>query len=226
MIYPQGLSQRQWLQHYSSLFDTVEINNSFYRLPGAGSFESWRDQVPPGFVYAVKASRFLTHMKKLKDPEDSLALLFERIVHLGSTLGPILYQLPPHWRVDRARLERFLRALPQQYRHVMEFRDASWIEEEVFRLLQEHQVAHCIHDLGTFEVPNRVTAPFSYVRFHGGRSRGGNYPGDVLESWARQIEEWMVQGLSVYAYFNNDVGGHAVRNARTLIARLDNKIHQ
>jgi uncharacterized protein YecE (DUF72 family) len=219
-IYPAGLPQRLWLQHYATNFSTVEINNSFYRLPGANAFESWRDQVPKGFVYAVKASRFLTHMKKLKDPEESLGLLFERIVHLGSALGPVLYQLPPHWRVDRDRLERFLKALPDGYRHAIEFREPSWISEDVFRLLQDHNVAHCIHDLGGTDIPRRVTSPFTYVRFHGGSSHGGNYPNNVLESWADQIRTWEAQGIGVYAYFNNDVGGHAVRNAQTLVAKL------
>jgi uncharacterized protein YecE (DUF72 family) len=216
LFYPEKLAQRRWLGWYSAVFDTVEINNSFYRLPSAAAFETWREQAPEGFLYAVKASRFLTHMKKLKDPESSIQLLFERIRGLGNRLGPILYQLPPRWRLDLARFEVFLAALPQTFVHAIEFREPSWLTERVFQLMQRYGVAHCIHDMGYIGVPIRLTARASYVRFHGGRSHSGSYEDHVLKQWAHIIETWATDGIDVYAYFNNDVGGHAITNAATL----------
>jgi uncharacterized protein YecE (DUF72 family) len=216
ILYPSDLPPRAWFATYARAFDTVEINNSFYRLPSAATFAAWRDQAPPGFLYAVKASRFLTHMKKLKDPEEPLRRFFERADRLGRTLGPVLYQLPPHWQVNLDRFAHFLAALPRGYRHVVEFRDASWLIEEVFQLMERHQVAHCLHDMRPLQVPQRLTAPTVYVRFHGDPAHGGDYPRPTLESWAARIDEWRGQGRDVYVYFNNDIGGHAVHNARTL----------
>ncbi len=157
-FYPPELPQGAWFAHYARAFDTVEINNSFYRLPAAATFDAWREQAPPGFLYAVKASRFLTHMKKLADPEEPLGRFFERAARLGGTLGPILYQLPPRWRVNLPRFEAFLAALPPGYRHVVEFRDASWLREEVFHLMERRGVAHCLHDMRHLEVPARHRA--------------------------------------------------------------------
>ena len=215
-FYPPELPQGAWFAHYSRAFDTVEINNSFYRLPGAATFDAWREQVPPGFLYAVKASRYLTHMKKLADPEEPLGRFFERAARLGETLGPILYQLPPRWRVNLPRFEAFLAALPPGYRHVVEFRDPSWLREEVFHLMERRGVAHCLHDMRPLEVPARVTAPPVYIRFHGDPAHGGNYPPAALAGWAGHIAEWRRRGLDVFVYFNNDIGGYALDNALTL----------
>ena len=146
-FYPQDLVQRRWLEYYASQFDTVEINNTFYRLPEASAFAEWSRQAPAGFLYAVKASRFLTHMKKLKDPEQPLDRLFSRALRLGRAFGPVLYQLPPRWGVDLERLETFVRSLPRRRRHVIEFRDPSWYTDVVFELLARHHVACCIHDM-------------------------------------------------------------------------------
>ena len=155
-------------------------------------------------------------MKKLKDPEAPLRRFFERAGHLGATLGPVLYQLPPRWRFNGPRLEQFLAVLPRGYRHVVEFRDASWLREEAFRLLERYGVAHCLHDMRPLVVPPRVTAPPVYIRFHGDPAHGGDYPRAALATWARRIDDWRGQRLDVFAYFNNDVGGYALANARTL----------
>lgn len=219
LFYPHELPHSAWFDHYARAFDTVEINNSFYRLPSAATFDAWRDHAPPGFCYAVKASRYLTHLKKLKDPEQPLHTFFERAERLGRTLGPVLYQLPPRWKVNVERFESFLAALPPGHTHVVEFRDSSWLIEDVFRLMERYGVAHCIHDMHPLAVPLRVTAPAIYLRFHGDRY-AGSYSYDALAGWAARIAAWHDAGHDVFAYFNNDIGGHAIHNARTLMELL------
>ncbi len=178
-FYPRDLPVRRWLEYYAARFDTVEINNTFYRLPEAATFDAWRRQAPPGFVFALKASRFLTHMKKLKDPQKPLARLFARAAHLGPMLGPMLYQLPPRWPANVERLEQFLRQLPQERRHAIEFRDSSWYCEAVFSLLRRYSVALCLHDMtGSASGPIEV-GPFVYIRFHG-TEPGGRYSDATL----------------------------------------------
>lgn len=216
IFYPRDLRQADWLSYYTRKFDTVEINYSFYRLPSEDAFDRWREQAPPGFLYAVKASRYLTHLKKLKDPEDPLGRFFERSGRLRGTLGPVLYQLPPRWRVNLSRFEHFLAALPQGYSHVVEFRDASWLIDAVFQLMERYHVAHCIHDMYPLQVPLRITVPPVYVRLHGDPAYGGDYQRATLEAWARHIDDWRSQGLDVFVYFNNDIGGYALGNAKTL----------
>ncbi len=216
VFYPKDMPTSKWFSYYSHEFDAVEINNSFYRLPSAEMFDKWRQQAPSSFLYAVKASRYLTHMKKLKDPEEPLHTFFERADHLGNTLGPVLYQLPPRWKVNLPRFEHFLSVLPKGYQHVVEFRDASWLIEDVFRLMQQYGVAHCIHDMQPLTVPLRVTAPPVYVRFHGDSKLGGSYGDETLTTWAERAAGWHADGLPVFAYFNNDVGGYAIKNAKRL----------
>jgi uncharacterized protein YecE (DUF72 family) len=216
IFYPEELRQANWLGYYAREFDTVEINNTFYRLPSAAAFERWRERVPPGFLYAIKASRFLTHQKKLKEPEEPLRRLIERVNHLGKAAGPLLYQLPPHWRVDLPRLESFLAILPQSYFHVIEFRDQSWLTEDTFRLLERYRVAHCIHDMVPLQVPLRVTASPAYVRLHGDPAHGGDYRLAALQRWARLIDDWQGHGVDVFVYFNNDAAGFALQNAHML----------
>ena len=216
-FYPIGLPANRWLGHYASTFDTVEINNSFYRLPEAATFAAWARRVPTRFVFAVKASRFLTHMKKLKDPEEPLDRLLTRARALGRRLGPILYQLPPGWKADRGRLEHFLQSLPRGHRHVLEFREPSWYEADVIRLLEKHGVALCLHDMRGSATGRRRAGPFVYVRFHGPTGTyAGGYSRDRLAGWAAWLNEQRAAGADVYAYFNNDVGGHAPRDAVTL----------
>ena len=216
-FYPAGLPVAAWFDHYASVFDTVEINNSFYRLPERETFAAWRRRAPADFLFAVKASRFLTHMKKLKDPEEPLDRFFTRVGALGRRLGPVLYQLPPGWKLDRARLEHFLHALPAGVRHVMEFRDPSWYAADVRRLLERHRVAMCLHDMPGSATGRDRVGPFVYVRFHGASGTySGSYPDARLQGWAGWLQEQRAGGVDVFAYFNNDVGGHAPRNALTL----------
>jgi uncharacterized protein YecE (DUF72 family) len=217
LLYPEGLSQRRWFATYAGAFDTVEINNTFYRLPEARTFDAWREQAPPGFLYALKANRLLTHYKKLYEPEQPLKQFLENAARLKATLGPVLYQLPPNWGLDLPRLEYFLALLPAGFQHVIEFRDQSWLVEEVFRLMERFGVSHCIHDKQSLQVPLRVTASPVYLRFHGDAQHGGDYPQHELEIWASRISSWQKEGLDVFAYFNNDWGGFALKNARTLI---------
>jgi uncharacterized protein YecE (DUF72 family) len=221
-FYPADVPQRRWFEHYTSVFDTVEINNTFYRLPERSTFAAWAHRAPPGFEFAVKASRFLTHMKKLKDPEEPIDRLFSRMRPLGTHLGPVLYQLPPGWKVDHDRFARFVEALPRELRHAVEFRDPSWYDPAAVGLMRRRGIALCLHDMPGSATGQEVTAPFIYVRFHGASSRyGGSYPDEHLFRWADWLNERRAQGCDVYAYFNNDVGGLAPRNALTLRRMLD-----
>ncbi|HSK08547.1 MAG TPA: DUF72 domain-containing protein [Vicinamibacterales bacterium] len=220
-FYPDRLPSPRWLEHYVQTFDTVEVNNTFYRLPQPATFTAWRDRVPSRFVFAVKASRYLTHLKRLRDPEEPVARLFDRAAHLGNRLGPVLYQLPPAWPRDLERLRRFLDTLPPGYRHALEFRDPDWYAGDVFDALVQHNAALCVHDMPGSSAPLRAVGPFIYLRLHGAGSRyGGRYPDDRLDAWAEWLASGHAAGLPVYAYFNNDVGGHAPRDACRLRDRL------
>jgi uncharacterized protein YecE (DUF72 family) len=224
-FYPMDLPVSRWFEHYASVFDTVELNNSFYRLPEAKTFERWGREAPRQFLFAVKGSRFLTHMKKLKDPEAALARLFGRARELGSHLGPVLYQLPPGWKLDVCRLEHFLHVLPRGRRHVVEFRDPSWYDDRVFDMLEHSGVAMCLHDMrGSATFRERV-GPFVYVRFHGAeKTYTGSYSNERLRSWADWLRRRRSSGTDIYAYFNNDAGGHAPRNAQTLRRYLEETV--
>jgi uncharacterized protein YecE (DUF72 family) len=216
-FYPQRFPPAKMLEWYAREFQTVEINNSFYRLPEEKTFEQWRKTVPRGFLFSVKASRFLTHLKRLKDPEDSITLFFSRAEHLGPSLGPILFQLPPRWKADAGRLRAFLEALPPKHEYAMEFRDESWYSEEICELLHHHNVALCLHDWRSADWVGELTASFTYIRFHGTNGRyAGNYPDEKLRHFAKQIQRWGERLSDVFVYFNNDIGGHAIRNARSL----------
>lgn len=222
IYYPEDLPQKDWYGHYVLDFDTVELNNTFYRLPKAETFVHWGEVAPPGFLYTFKASRFITHLKRLKDPEASLERFLERVRGAGSSLGPILFQLPPRWSADPLRLEDFLKALPRDLTHVFEFRDESWHREAIRRLLERYGIAFCIHDHGTAPSPDWVTSDTVYLRYHGSPDApySGSYSDPVLEKEAGRIETWRREGKTVFAYFNNDIGGHAVRNALTLKSLL------
>jgi uncharacterized protein YecE (DUF72 family) len=231
-FYPAGLPQARWFAHYALTFDTVEINNSFYRLPPPETFDRWKEQAPSRFTYAVKASRFLTHMKKLTDPEEPLHRLLSRAARLGPHLGPILYQLPPRWPVDVDRFEHFLKAMRRVSRdlrisapHVVEFREASWYNERVFALMERHRVTLCLHDMQGSATGTMVVGPQIYVRYHFGTSRyGGRYNDRRLEMWADWLAGQAAAGTDVYAYFNNDTGGHAPRDAVRLRSLLDARL--
>jgi uncharacterized protein YecE (DUF72 family) len=221
-FYPDGLAARKWLPHYASHFPTVEINGSFYRLPAPETFASWREAVPPGFVFAVKASRYLTHLKHLADPEAPLERLFTSVAALGPRLGPVLYQLPPRWVPSPERFAHFLAALPKKVgtrrvEHVVEFRDPRGYSEEMLALLRAHGVGLCLHDMPGSAPPREITARFTYVRFHGVDGKyNGSYPDERLARWADWLRAQSAAGLRAYAYFNNDIGGAAIENARTL----------
>jgi uncharacterized protein YecE (DUF72 family) len=223
-FYPAELSPNAWLDYYVRQFDTVEINNTFYRLPEAATFAAWRRSAPPGFVYAVKASRYLTHMKKLKHPKEPIHRFFTRARRLAGALGPVLYQLPPRWPVNIDRLETFLRALPHARRHVIEFRDPSWYSDAVCALLEKHRVALCLHDMAGSASGRRIVAPFVYARFHGTQKYSGRYDDRTLDAWAAWFEDRVAEGRAVYAYFNNDAGGHAPRDAARLREMLSARL--
>jgi uncharacterized protein YecE (DUF72 family) len=218
VFYPPQLRIKDWFSHYARSFDTVEINNSFYRLPSEQAFAAWAQQAPPGFLYAVKASRFLTHMKKLKDPEAPLALILGRVRLLGEHLGPVLYQLPPNWHCDVTRLRSFLALLPPDLCHVLGFRDPSWYTDAVRDALAEHGVCFCIHDLRGAGCPEWITGPAVYVRFHGPTewAYASGYSQPHLRRWAERIIGHLQSGRDVFAYFNNDDASHAVFNANEL----------
>ena len=217
-FYPAKLAPKEMFHFYSLHFDTVELNNTFYRLTRPETFESWHDNSPVNFLYAVKASRFITHMKKLKDPESSTAKFFDGAERLGMKLGPIHFQLPPRWRVDIARMRNFLAELSKEHRYVIEIRDESWLVKEVYDVLRKFNVAFCIHDLAGMQTPLEITADFTYIRFHGpGAAKyRGSYSDSQLQEWADRLSEWRGSNVDSYVYFNNDIGGYAITNAQTL----------
>jgi uncharacterized protein YecE (DUF72 family) len=215
-FYPAELPQSAWLEYYARHFDTVEINNTFYRLPEAPTFAAWRRRAPAGFLFAVKASRYLTHMKKLKQPEEAIERLFTRARHLGGAFGPVLYQLPPRWPVNLDRFTQFLAALPHRRRHAVEFRDPSWYRDDVYAALERYHVALCLHDMPGSASGLLAVGPFAYIRFHGVQRYSGRYPDAALQRWADWIGAERRGGRPVFAYFNNDVGGHAPRDAARL----------
>lgn len=215
-FYPRDLPARVWLAFYARTFDTVEINNSFYRLPEAAQFAAWAAQVPEGFVFAVKASRFLTHVKRLREPEEPLARFFERAGALGPKLGPVLYQLPPSLPKDIERLCAFLAALPRDRQHAVEFRHPSWFDSETLDVLRRAGVAFCCVDSPHLKSPVEATAGFAYVRFHGSAFNLGDYSPEELGAWAERLRRLAGGCETVYAYFNNDWEGFAVKNALLL----------
>jgi uncharacterized protein YecE (DUF72 family) len=215
-FYPDDLPAHEWFAHYAGVFNTVEINNTFYQLPATKTLNAWHKQAPQGFIYAVKANRFITHLKKLKDPKKPLAHFLKRARRLRRHLGPVLYQLPPHWKPDVERLARFCEHLPADLTHVVEFRERAWLQAETYAALAEHGVCLCIHDL-LKRHPRRITGKAVYVRFHGvGSKYGGGYSRRRLRRWADWMREAADEGHDVYAYFNNDRNAYAVRDAQTL----------
>jgi len=216
IFYPEELKSKGWLAHYATVFGTVEINNSFYRLPERKTFEAWRGQTPDGFVFAVKASRYLTHIKKLADPEEPLQRLLSHSDGLGEKRGPVLFQFPPNWHIDLPRLEAFLKMLPAGLRAVFEFRNDTWHTEELWSLLERYGAAYCMMDSPGLPLHVRQTADFSYCRMHsGGEATHGNYTKKALTVWANRITDSLAKG-DFYIYFNNDIHGYALHNALAL----------
>jgi uncharacterized protein YecE (DUF72 family) len=220
LFYPAALAKSKWFEHYAGHFDTVEINNTFYHLPKEQSVQRWHDLAPKGFLYAVKANRYITHIKKLKDSVEPLQRFFERVNLLKRTLGPILYQLPPSVHKDLSLLEAFVKLLPKSKTAVFEFRHKSWYSDDIFSLLRKLGVGFCIHDMPGKESPRIVTADIIYIRFHGTTGRyAGSYPKSQLQDWAKWLREQAKTARGIYAYFNNDIGGHAIKNAKQLRER-------
>ncbi len=217
-FYPEGLASEAWLGHYAAQLPCVELNNSFYRLPRPEAIAEWVRATPQTFRFAVKASRLITHMKKLRDCERPLAVFLDTVERFGDKLGPILFQLPPRWHVNALRLQAFLGTLPPEHRYVFEFRDPSWHTQEVYGVLAEHRAALCLFQLGGWRSPEVLTTDLVYVRLHGPRGPyAGRYGPRELESWARRLAGWRAQGREVYLFFDNDERGYAVENARSLL---------
>ena len=213
-FYPEALPKKGWFRYYARHFDTVEINNTFYRLPSATTFDDWRKHAPQGFCYALKFSRYATHLKHLKDPRRPIRVFLRGAERLQASLGPILVQLPPHWSVDIDRLATFLLAAPKRHRWVIEFRDRSWLCDEVYALLSAHGAALCVHDL-IEDHPRERTADWLYLRFHGVQYDQGYSP-QRLTAEARRIRDALEAGHDVFAYFNNDRHAHAIHDAAVL----------
>jgi uncharacterized protein YecE (DUF72 family) len=219
-FYPDKLPAARMLEYYAARFDTVELNNSFYRLPLESALKSWRETVSRGFCFAMKGSRFLTHMKKLKDPEPGVAKFMQRADLLGPKLGPIVFQLPPHWELNLPRLEAFLETLPRRHRYAFELRDPTWHTPDVHKVLHKYRAAFCIYELAGFRSDLTVTTDFTYIRLHGpGGPYQGSYSPEQIGAWARRIREWERDLRGIFVYFDNDQAGYAVRNAAELRER-------
>ena len=222
-FYPESISKQDFLNYYADHFHTVEINNSFYQLPSEKALIRWKKAVPPGFVFAVKASRYITHMKKLKNPEESVSVFLERISILGEKLGPILFQLPPKWNFDPRRLEAFLEVLNPCYRYAFEFRNSSWFDVRAYDALGKHGATFCIYDFAGLLSPKKVTSGLIYIRLHGpsGPYRG-QYETDELAGWAEDLLSWSKEEKQIYCYFDNDQAGYAAQDALRLKAMIEN----
>jgi uncharacterized protein YecE (DUF72 family) len=217
-FYPVKMPPSRMLKFYTEHLDTVEINNSFYRLPAATAIAAWCNETPPTFCFAVKASRYITHNRKLNDPERSAQKFMNVVERLERRLGPILFQLPPAWKLNLERLENFLSGLPQHHRYAFEFRNPTWNIPEVYGVLRRHNAAYCIHELAGFQSPIQTTADFAYVRLHGpGENKyQGDYSKKILETWAKRITAWTKELKHVFVYFDNDQNGFAAKNALEL----------
>jgi uncharacterized protein YecE (DUF72 family) len=219
-FYPEDLPPAERFRYYAKHFDIVELNNTFYKLPTEAAVIGWKEKSPRHFRFAVKGSRFLTHMKKLKDPVVGLEKFFSRIDLLGPKLGPILFQLPPRWAIDADRLQTFLDALPRGNRYAFEFRDPSWNTKTVYDLLTEFGAAYCIFDLAGFQSPLQLTADFTYIRLHGPGGRyQGSYSDATLECWADRLRAWRLK--EAFIFFDNDQSAFAPKNAVRLTEILN-----
>jgi uncharacterized protein YecE (DUF72 family) len=216
-VYEKGLDTAGRLARYAKDLGSVEVNSTFYGLPSDESVETWYEATPGDFLFAVKASRYITHMKKLKEPRQSIERFFKAIEPLGDKLGPILFQLPPHWHVNAPRLKQFLEALPQGYRYTFEFRDESWHCAEIMGILARHDAAFCIFDIEGNLSPTEVTTDFTYIRLHGpDGAYQGSYSQQTLSGWSGQISRWLDDEIDCYCYFDNDQAGYAFANAVSL----------
>jgi len=216
-FYPEHISAEEMLRYYTGHFHTVEINNSFYRLPGKGTLEVWKKTVPSNFVFAMKGSRYITHMKKLKDPSRGVPPLLDVARVLGKKLGPLLFQLPPRWHINLERLDEFLQFLPADHRYAFEFRDPTWFDDRTYELLAKRGAAFCIYHLAGCLSPKEVTTDFVYVRLHGPEGAyEGQYDARTLSGWAGAFSTWQQQRKEIFCYFDNDQAGYAAQDALRL----------
>jgi uncharacterized protein YecE (DUF72 family) len=217
-FYPADTKAAGQLPYYVTRMNTVELNNSFYHLPDRETFVNWKTNTPNDFIFTVKASRYITHMKKLKDPKEPLGVFLQHARGLGKKLGPILFQLPPGWKINYERLEAFIKILPKKRRFTFEFRNPTWYDPRVYALLRHYNVAFCIYELNGHRSPAEITADFVYIRLHGpGGKYQGRYTNRDLKNWSVKIQAWQDAGKDVYVYFDNDQAGYAAFNATTLI---------
>lgn len=223
-LYPSALASKNWLEHYASSFSTVELNNAFYRLPEEKTFVEWSNRVPRDFVFAVKASRYLTHVRRLREPQEPVTRLVDRARGLGAKLGPILLQLPPNLRADASALDETMRLFPSDVRVAVEFRHESWFETEVRRTLERRNAALCLTDFDGPREPPWRTAEWGYVRFHHGKARCPScYGNRALETWVEKLIEMWSKESDVYVYFNNDAHGCAPHDARSFGISIRNR---
>ena len=216
-FYPEQLPKAKWLGFYADHFTTVEINNSFYRLPSENTFANWYDNSPANFVFAVKVSRYVTHIKRLKNTEEAIERFIGRAKSLKDKLGPMLYQLPPNMHRNDEVLESFMSSLPQGFRHVFEFRHQSWFEDRVLETLHKYNTGFCVFDMPYLDCPLVATANFAYIRFHGSTELySSDYSDEELTLWAERIKDLATNLKEVYIYFNNDAEAFATKNAVTL----------
>jgi uncharacterized protein YecE (DUF72 family) len=217
-FYPEDLVASKMLRWYVQHFDSVELNNTFYRLPTDDALKIWYEQTPPGFCFALKASRYITHRKRLLEPENTVKNFLPRVEKLGDKLGPILFQLPPRWHANADRLEHLLKILPRRHRYTLEFRDASWNNPTVFKVLRRYNAAYCISEIAGYQSPVELTADFSYVRLHGPGEKAyqGDYSEAQLRRWAKLTEAWKSDLNQIFFYFDNDQFGYAAKNALEL----------
>ncbi len=223
-FYPETLSKNDYLDFYSEFFPTLEINHSFYQLPPGKLLVKLRDTVPDSFVFSVKANRYITYIKKLKDARTSLEPFLKRVDILGEKLGPILFQLPPQWSFNRERLSLFLQALPSGYRYAFEFRDASWFKPETYEMLTAHNAALSIYQVGNRTSPQIVTADFVYIRLQGSRMEKGEYDPEVLSEWAGTLSTLAEKGKEIFCYFDGDETGCAAREAVKLKKLIESHV--
>ena len=221
-FYPEDLSTYKWFEYYTKHFDTVELNVTFYRLPQKSAFQSWYRRSPDDFVFVIKGSRYITHVRKLNNVVRPTKEFFNRAKYLKEKLGVILWQFQGNWRINLSRLEKFLKILQRYpYRHVFEFRHESWFCKRIYKLLKKYKMGLVISDSPRYPKTEEITADFVYIRFHGGKVLyGSKYSERELKEWAKKIKKWQKQGLNVYAYFNNDWNAYAIKNAKQLIKIL------
>jgi uncharacterized protein YecE (DUF72 family) len=221
-FYPESIPKEEFLAYYCERFHTVEINNTFYQMPEKKTLSNWKETVPQDFIFSVKASRYITHMKKLKDPSQPVNKFLNRVDTIKDRLGPILFQLPPRWHCNPERLINFLDKLPSGYRYTFEFRDPTWFKEEIYDILRDNNAAFCMYDFNGRLSPKIITSDFIYIRLHGPDGKySGQYSEQALAEWVGAFSQWLKKGEEIFCYFDNDEKGYAVQNAIELRKMLE-----